>query len=174
MRRRTMVLGLGAALALSATACGAGLEPRPGEEAAPVATTAVPGPADEDATTTAPAPAVGGEAEPADQVGGARLRHGRLDAPQAGYEFEIFERRQLVVDHRLVRPPRHLLLGGDRIFERVDAEDRHRSGVGPQQAGHHAQRRGLARAVGAEQRVEFAPAHGEIERIDRQAVKTLG
>lgn len=64
MRRRTMVLGLGAAVALSATACGAGLEPRPGEEAAPVATTAVPGPADEDATTTAPAPAVGGEAEP--------------------------------------------------------------------------------------------------------------
>ena len=32
----------------------------------------------------------------------------RLDAPQAGDELpEVFERRQLVVDHRLVRHPRH-------------------------------------------------------------------
>ena len=34
-------------------------------------------------------------------------------------------------------------------------------------------RRGLAGAVGAEQGVEFAGANGEIERIDRGAVKTL-
>ena len=50
---------------------------------------------------------------------------------------------------------------------RIDA------GVGPQQAGDHAQRRGLAGAVRAEQRVEFAGADGEIEIIDRKALKTL-
>ena len=57
--------------------------------------------------------------------------------------------------------------------KRVDAEDRDRAGVGLQQPGHHAQRRGLAGAVRAEQRVEFAGANREIERIDRRAVKTL-
>ena len=79
-----------------------------------------------------------------------------IDAPQPGDEFEIFQRRQLVVDHRLVRHPRRDLLGGDRIAQRIDAEHRYRAGIGPQQAGHHAQRRGLAGAVGAEQRIELA------------------
>ena len=57
--------------------------------------------------------------------------------------------------------------------ERIDAEHRDRTGIGPQQAGHHAQRRGLAGAVGPEQRVEFAGADGEIERVDREAIKTF-
>ena len=39
--------------------------------------------------------------------------------------------------------------------------------------GHHAQGRGLAGAVGPEQRVEFAGTDREIERIDREAIKTL-
>ena len=92
-----------------------------------------------------------------------------VDAPEAGDEFEIFQRRQLVINHRLVGHPRHHLLGGDGIGQRIDAEHRHRAGVGPQQAGDHAQGGGLAGAVGAEQRVKFADADGEIERIDRQA-----
>ena len=102
-----------------------------------------------------------------------RFRNRGIDAPEAGDEFEIFQRRQLVVDHRLVRDPRRHLLGGDGIGERVDAEHRDRTGIGPQQAGHHAQRRGLAGAVGPEQRIEFAGSDGEIERVDREAVKTL-
>ena len=96
-----------------------------------------------------------------------------IDAPEAGDEFEIFQWRQLVIDHRLVRHPRHDLLGGDGICERIDAQYRDRAGVGAQQAGHHPQCRGLAGAVGAEQGVEFASAHGQIERVDRGAVKTL-
>ena len=50
---------------------------------------------------------------------------------------------------------------------------RDRSGVGPRQPGHHAQRRGLAGAVGPDQRIELARLDGEIERIDREAIKTL-
>ena len=96
-----------------------------------------------------------------------------IDAPEAGDEFEIFQRRQLVINHRLVRHPCHDLLGGDGIGERIDARYRDRAGVGPQQTGHHPQCRGLAGAVGAEQGVEFAGANGEVERIDRRAVKTL-
>ena len=65
MRRRTMVLGLGAALALSATACGAGVEARAGDEAAPVVTTAAPASDDgSPPTATVPLPADVGDAEP--------------------------------------------------------------------------------------------------------------
>ena len=97
-----------------------------------------------------------------------------IDAPETGDEFEIFQRRQLVINHRLVGHPRHCLLGGDGVGERVDAEHGDGAGVGPQQARHHAQGRGLAGPVGAEQCVEFRAADGKIERIDRRAVKTLG
>ena len=114
------------------------------------------------------------EAEPADQFARAHFRGLCLDAPKAGDEFEIFERRELVVDHRLVRQPGGDLLGGDRIGERVDAADGDRAGVGTQQAGHHAQRRGLAGAVGADQRIEFAAVDGEVERVDGRPVETLG
>ena len=104
---------------------------------------------------------------------GARFGRARLDAPEPGDEFEIFERRQLVVDHRLVGQPGGDLLGGDRIGERVDAVDADRAGVGPQQPDHHAQRRGLAGAVRPDQRVELAAIDGEVERVDRGPVETL-
>ena len=96
-----------------------------------------------------------------------------IDAPEAGDEFEIFQRCELVIDHRLVGNPRHHLLGCDRFSQRVDTEDRDRTGIGPEQARDHAQGRGLAGTVGPDQGVEFAPADGEIKRIDREAVKTL-
>jgi len=96
-----------------------------------------------------------------------------VDAPEAGDEFEIFQRRQLVVDHRLVGDPCHDLLGGDGIGERVDAQNGDRAGVGFEQAGDHPQGRGLAGAIGAEQGVKFACANGQVERVDRRAVKTL-
>ena len=44
---------------------------------------------------------------------------------------------------------------------------------GAQQPDHHAQRRRLAGAVGTNQRVKFAAAHAEIERVDRGAVEPL-
>ncbi len=45
--------------------------------------------------------------------------------------------------------------------------------VGLQQAGDHAQDRGLAGAVGAEQGVELAGAHREVEAVDRRPVEAL-
>ena len=100
----------------------------------------------------------------------ARFGLARVDAPEAGDEFEIFERRQLVVDHRLVGDPRHHPLGRNRIGEGIDAEHGDRPGVRAQQADDHAQRRGLAGAVRPEQRVELAVAHGEVETVDCRAV----
>ena len=47
------------------------------------------------------------------------------------------------------------------------------AGVGLQQPGDHAQGRGLAGAVGAEQRVELAGPDGQVEAVDRRAVEGL-
>ena len=97
-----------------------------------------------------------------------------VDAPEPGDEFEIFERRQLVVDHRLVGDPGHDLLGRDRIGQRVDAEDRDRPRIRAQQSDHHPQGRGLAGAVRAKQRIELARPHREIEAVDRRPIEALG
>ena len=69
--------------------------------------------------------------------------------------------------------PRRDLLGGDGVVERVDAENGDEAGVGPQQASYHPQGRRLAGAIRSEQGVEFAFADGQMERIDRKAIKTL-
>ena len=113
------------------------------------------------------------QAERHQQLMRGGLRDRGIDAPEAGDEFEIFQRRQLVINHRLVRHPGHHLLGGDRIGQRIDPRYRDGTGVGPQQAGHHPQGGGLAGAIGAEQGVEFARANGQVERVDRGTVKTL-
>ena len=113
------------------------------------------------------------EPEPAEQILRACLRQPWLDAPQPGDEFQIFLRRELVVDHRLVGYPGDHALGFDRIGERVDAGDMDRAGVRPDQTGDHAQRRGLAGAIWAKQRIELAGADAQIEAIDRRALEAL-
>jgi hypothetical protein len=115
-----------------------------------------------------------GETEPSEQIDGTGFGRCGVDAPQPGDELEILERRELVVDHRLVGDPRHDLLGRHRIGERVDAEHRDRAGVRPQQPDHHPQGRGLAGAVGTEQRVELARPHGQVEPIDGGTLEALG
>ena len=115
--------------------------------------------------------ACGREPEPVHQFARPRLGEFRIEAPQAGDEFEIFVGRELVVDHRLVRDPRDDALGLDRIAQRIDAADADRAGIGRQEARHHAQRRGLAGAVRAEQRVELALPHTKIETGDRRPVE---
>ena len=114
------------------------------------------------------------EAEPFEQFFGARISRGRgRNAPEAGDEFQIFERGQLVVEHRLVRQPGDDPLGRHRRGERVDAEDLDRARVRLDKARHHAQRRGLAGAVGAEQGVELAGPDGEVESVHGGPVEAL-
>ena len=96
-----------------------------------------------------------------------------IDTPKSGDEFEVFQRRQLVIDHRLIRHPCHHLLGRGGVRECVDPVHRYCSGIGRQQPGDHAERRGFAGTVGAHQHIEFARSHRKIERVHREAVKTL-
>ena len=59
------------------------------------------------------------------------------------------------------------------VGEGVDAEHADVAGVGLQQPGDHAQGRGLARAVGAEQRVELAGLDGQVEPVDGRLAEAL-
>ena len=118
--------------------------------------------------TLAAGAGVVGEAERRQKLVGARLGDFRRHAPEAGDEFEIFDRGKLVIEHGLVRQPGGHALGGDRVAQGVDPEDRDFAGIGRQQAGHHAQRRRFAGAVGAEQRVEFARPDRQVEVVDRR------
>ena len=54
----------------------------------------------------------------------------RVHPPQPGDEGEIFERAELVVEHRLVGQPRGDRLGGERVGARVDPENLDAAGVG--------------------------------------------
>jgi len=113
------------------------------------------------------------ETKPVGKLAGGLAGGHRIDAPKTGDELEIFERRQLVVDHRLVGNPRHLALGGDRVGERVDAENIDRAGIGAEQADDHAQRRGLAGAVRPDESVELAGADRKVEVIDGGTIESL-
>ncbi len=93
---------------------------------------------------------------------------------QPRFEVEIFQRRQLVVDHRFVREPRHDLLGADRIGQCIYAKDRYRSAIRLQQPRHHPQCRGFARAIRSQQCVKFAGANRQIQCTDRRSLEMLG
>ena len=107
----------------------------------------------------------------AQQFLGAGARRAPAARPRGRRRIRDIRAGQLVVEHRLVGQPGDDALGGDRVGQRVDAEDADAAGIGRQQAGHHAQRRGLAGAVGAEQGVELARADRQVETVDGDLVE---
>ncbi|MNY67231.1 hypothetical protein D3C86_2047800 [compost metagenome] len=54
---------------------------------------------------------MGSQAEPVDQLIGLGLGGAPVDLPEAGDEFEIFERCQPIIDHGFVRNPGDDALG---------------------------------------------------------------
>ena len=98
-----------------------------------------------------------GQAEHIQQLFGATGDHGRVHAPQqpvVGQQLgagEALEQGQVLGQHA------DHGLGLHRDLPHVELVDVDLAGVGPQQAGHHLERRRLARPVGAHQ-AEEAPA----------------
>jgi len=103
------------------------------------------------------------QSQPVDQLVRAPFGQRAFDLPEPGDEFEVFERGQAIVDHRLIGDPCGDALGRDRIAPRVDAEDENLAGIGLHESRHHAQDRGLAGPVRAEQRIELACRDGQRE-----------
>jgi hypothetical protein len=111
---------------------------------------------------------LGGQAQLGEEILGPGLGGLGLDVPEAGDELQIFQRRQPVIDHGLVRGPGGDRLGGGRIGQGVDPEDADRALVGLGQARDHPQGGGLARPVGPQQGVQLAGVDGEVQVHDRR------
>ena len=88
-------------------------------------------------------------------------------AEEAAVEVEVVPHRQRAVER--VRLGHHAdeALGQRRVGHHVDAADEGPPAGGDHPGGEHAGGRGLAGAVRAEQAEDLAPAHREVERVDR-------
>jgi hypothetical protein len=102
------------------------------------------------------------------------------DAVQVGVEVEVLLHAQVVVQAEALGHVADAVLHRLRVGRHVDAEHAQLAFIGAHQAGHQAQQRGLAGAVGADQRGEGAGgyferhvverAYGCLRRLDREAL----
>ena len=89
------------------------------------------------------------------------------DAVQTGVEVEIFLDAEVFVEPETLRHVGDAILNLLRLARHVDAVDRQRSGVRPHQAGDEPDQRGLAGAVGTDQRGERAVRHLDRDIVER-------
>jgi hypothetical protein len=88
------------------------------------------------------------EVERLEQLGGALLRSGALEAQQPPEQDQVLASGQVLVDGRELPGERDELADGVGLLDDVVAEDARAAGVRPEQGGEHANGRGLTGAVG--------------------------
>ena len=111
-----------------------------------------------------------GQAEGLEQLVGPGLGLGAAQAQQAGQQDQVLASGEVLVDRGQLpgeahQPAHRVALGHDVVAQHAGL-----SGVRPQQRGQHADRRGLARAVGAEHAVDRAGAHRQVHAVHRPGV----
>src|SRR6185436_21134538 len=84
---------------------------------------------------------------------------------QARDETQELRAGQLLVDEWAVRDEAELHLRRDRVLRDIDAADLDGAPGGPEDAGDHPQRRGLAGPVRAEKAEQLTARHLEVEAI---------
>ena len=94
----------------------------------------------------------------------ALLRVGH--AVELRVQKEVLLGGEIGIEHRIVRDEPDGLADALGLFLHIDARERYRALRGPRQRGEHAQKRGLARAVGAEDRQERALRQRERHIVD--------
>ena len=94
----------------------------------------------------------------------------RADAEQPPVEVQVLPDGELPVERVLLRDDPAELLGQGRVGGDVDAAQERPPGGGHHAGGQHPGRRGLARAVGAEQPEDLARPDIEVEVVDRGEV----
>src|SRR5581483_10717690 len=106
------------------------------------------------------------EVEYGEQLARAFLDVRATLAEQAGDEAQELGAGQLLVDEWPVRNESEDRLGGDGVGDDVDAGNAHRARGRAEDARDHAQRRGFAGAVRAEEPEELTARHDEVDVID--------
>ena len=89
-----------------------------------------------------------------------------VDAVHVGDEGQRLARRQPIEQREILGHDADAPLHRDGIGQRIDAEDAHRAGGRPEQAGQALDGGGLAGAVRSEEAVEAAGRHREIDAVD--------
>ena len=88
-------------------------------------------------------------------------------AVQAADHHEVLGARQVLVHRGVLAGQADALAQGGGVADGVQARDADRAGVRAQQRGEHADRRRLARAVGAEQAEHRAGLDLEVDAVER-------
>ena len=86
---------------------------------------------------------------------------------QPGDEAQKFGAGELLVDERAVGNEAKFRFRGERVLGEIDPREVNRAGSRLEDAGDHAQRGRLPRAVGAEEAKQLAVGNSEIDAIDR-------
>jgi hypothetical protein len=92
---------------------------------------------------------------------------------EVGQQLQVRPPGEVGVQPRLLDEAGDALAGGDRIVRRVAPEEADRARLRLDQAQQHAQRGGLAGAVGTQEAVHVADRHGQVDRIDHRTVTVV-
>ena len=111
------------------------------------------------------APGEVGDAEPFEALVDERVRIG--DAVELPVEAQVLAHAHALGQRQVPRREADALRGAAALVREIEAADRDRARVGRHDAEDHQQRRGLARAVRAEQRDALPGVHDEIDTVDR-------
>ena len=107
-----------------------------------------------------------GEAEAADQLGGALPGLAPRQAEQPGDQHEVVGAGQGFVDRRVLARQADAGAHGLGLGDHVVTEHADPTRIGPQQGGEHAHGGGLARAVRPEQAEHGAAADCEVDAVE--------
>ena len=109
-----------------------------------------------------------GQAEPVQRLGHCLLDRVELVEPR--HEGQVLGDGQVFVEGEALRHVADLALYRGALGADIEPEHRALPGIGLEQAADHPDRRGLARAVGAEETDDLAGRHREIDIVDHRAL----
>jgi hypothetical protein len=88
-------------------------------------------------------------------------------AQQQAQQNQVLEPGQILIDRGELAGQAHPAPHRPGLAQDLVPEHRGAAAVGSQQSRQHAQGRGLAGAVGAQEAMHRSPAHGQIDTVDR-------
>ena len=107
------------------------------------------------------------------QLGDAGIALTALEVIEVALELQQLTAGQDLVDRHLLGHVAEQVAHAPRFAQGIEAGDAHAAGIRGEQGGQDAQGGGLAGAVGAEQAVEAAGGHRQIEAVEGHHLGTL-
>ena len=109
-----------------------------------------------------------GKLDEREHVSDAFAARRRRDAIDETVKVEVFVKRETVIEARFLEHNAEMSPPVERMLDQIDAADAGGAAVGPQNRAQNVQQRGLAGAVGAEQREQLVRPHLEAHVVERE------